>query len=28
MTIVLGIVGAAVGLWLTQWFVRIIKGDD
>ena len=23
----LGLVGAAIGLWLTTWFVRIIKGN-
>ena len=28
MTIVFGFVGAVVGVWLTQWFVRIIKGDE
>jgi len=26
--VVAGFVAAAIGFWLTEWFMRIIRGDD
>jgi hypothetical protein len=28
MMTILGLIGAAIGLWLTHWFVRIIRGEE